>query len=75
MFTNDQMRALGDKLARATVDCLQNSELARKTCLECIHFDRQAEFCRHPGLSPHGRPPAAIIAYGCNAFEYDPIPF
>lgn len=45
------------------------SKLAHN-CPTCTHFDGRVEQCILAGK----RPPAKIIAEGCNKFEYD-IPF
>ncbi len=41
------------------------------SCINCLHFKRQAELCGLNNL----RPPAAVIAFGCERFDYDDIPF
>lgn len=44
-----------------------------KSCIYCEHFDEPNEACRK---SNNQRPPARIIATGCEAFENnDDIPF
>lgn len=47
---------------------------ALRTCMTCEHFNVADETC---GLTDNLRPPANIIAYGCDKykFEYDDIPF
>jgi hypothetical protein len=45
-----------------------------RTCVTCIQFDGDTETCR---LTENMRPPAKVIAYGCDRFihEHDDIPF
>lgn len=45
-----------------------------RTCLTCVSFDRQNELCnKHRDW---GRPPARVIAYGCDEyFDDETIPF
>lgn len=45
-------------------------ETSMKTCIRCEHFDEKPELCR----LAEKRPPARIIALGCEKFE-EPIPF
>lgn len=43
-----------------------------KTCLNCLHFDEQTEFCKIAKC----RPPARVIATSCKAHvDNDEIPF
>lgn len=39
------------------------------SCITCFHFQEETEICN----LAHERPPAAIIVYGCEA--WDGIPF
>jgi len=41
----------------------------QRSCLPCDHFDEASEQCR----LVNKRPPARVIAYGCEQFDY--IPF
>jgi len=41
-------------------------------CPNCEHFDRKAEVCNYNNRQ---RPPANIIAFGCNWFKIDDVPF
>ena len=44
---------------------------ATKTCITCDHFDQRGEVCN---LYNKMRPPAKIIAFGCDSYENE-IPF
>lgn len=44
----------------------------RKSCPACLWFDQAAEVCERD--QQRRRPPAKVIAYGCQAYEPD-IPF
>jgi hypothetical protein len=41
-----------------------------RSCLNCDHFDEPSELCKKYG----GRPPAKIIAFGCNGYD-EKVPF
>lgn len=45
-------------------------EDATRSCLTCCHFSESDEIC----LLAKQRPPARVIAYGCEQYE-DDIPF
>lgn len=47
---------------------------ALRTCVTCEHFDKDKEVCK---ISDNLRPPATVIAYGCDKFQdyFDDIPF
>jgi hypothetical protein len=42
-----------------------------RSCINCIQFDKKREECL---LAPGQRPPALVIALGCDSWEMD-IPF
>lgn len=63
----ETFNALADLLKPVIVQAL---EQATKSCLTCDHFDQAKELCN----LNHKRPPARIIAFGCECFE-DEIPF
>ena len=49
---------------------MQEAELL-STCLNCKRFDEASETC---GLAtPPSRPPARVIAFGCQAFDEDDL--
>jgi hypothetical protein len=58
---------------RGLVDYVEAGEL-QQTCLTCENFDEASEGCK---INNGARPPARVIAYGCDAFENtaDEIPF
>lgn len=42
------------------------------SCISCTHFDETNEICK----KANARPPARIIAFGCNLYDdFDDIPF
>jgi hypothetical protein len=41
------------------------------TCIRCTRFNEQQETCGYNGM----RPPARIIAFGCEKFENKEVPF
>ena len=57
---NDLRLSMG-KLADKAIIC----------CINCTHFQEKVEKCQLNGL----RPPARIIAYGCERFELNDVPF
>lgn len=57
---SDLRKAVREELDRST-----------RTCINCLHFDEPAEVCRR---YDNQRPPARIIATGCDGHE-DEIPF
>jgi len=59
--------AVAELLKPVIVSTLEN---ATKSCMTCDHFDQAKEKC---GLNGQ-RPPARIIAFGCECF-IDEIPF
>lgn len=72
MSTNEQV--LDANIARAIRECAAAIGVAvnagRRTCVQCINFDKRTEHC---ALAAQ-RPPAQVIAFGCDRFEED-IPF
>jgi hypothetical protein len=61
------------KLRRNTVIKSSDDELGFTTsCLSCVSFVEQTEFCK----KFKARPPARIIAFGCSEyFDNEEIPF
>lgn len=58
---------VADRLAKQITDGLKD---AIKCCVNCEYFDEEKETCKQFGQ----RPPARVIAFGCEAFS-DIIPF
>lgn len=58
------IKTLASSLGQAVLD-------GRRTCVHCVHFVDGAETCALAGQ----RPPARVIAFGCQAFVFDDIPF
>lgn len=54
---------------REIVEVIDNG---RVTCLRCENFDEITERC---ALAPGMKIPARVIAYGCQKFTNDNIPF
>ena len=46
-------------------------QAGRMTCVHCRHFDEPSELC----MMWNAKPPARTIAFGCEAFDPDAIPF
>jgi hypothetical protein len=62
------------KLANSAImDILySNVSFPFQNCLNCLNFNEQTELCKLCNM----RPPAKIIAYGCEAHEdHNDIPF
>ena len=55
------------RIVRAFADLVRR----RPTCITCIHFDEPTEVC---GLY-QARPPARVIAEGCERFIDAEVPF
>ena len=72
MSTNEEV--LDANIAQAIRECAAAIGKAvndgRRTCVQCIRFDQRTEQCALAGQ----RPPAQVIAFGCDSFEED-IPF
>jgi hypothetical protein len=66
MVTQKENQQLMDQLIEVV------SKHTAKTCVECLYFDEPSETCQFN--QSNMRPPARIIAFGCDVFEYD-IPF
>lgn len=71
-LSNEQIdamaRYLGDKISPVLKHSLQN---ATRCCPNCEHFDGGLEKCKLNNM----RPPATIIAFGCECFIDNEIPF
>ena len=57
------IHSMAAALGRAVID-------GRRTCITCANFQPQMEIC----ALANARPPATVIAFGCNAHE-DKVPF
>ncbi len=53
--------------SKAIKDRLSNVEVYRVSCLSCVHFNELTEQC----LLYKQRPPARIIAKGCDSYMDD----
>lgn len=63
----ERIEAVSAQFAKGLVQVVEN---AAKTCVVCDHFDLPKEVCMLNKM----RPPARIIAFGCECFENE-IPF
>lgn len=74
-MTKQELDGVNESLAQAIHDVAVSfgkaAKDARRTCVNCMHFDEQREVCKLAGA----RPPARVIAFGCDSFEEDNIPF
>jgi hypothetical protein len=50
--------------------CLKDLE-PKGSCLNCAHFQENSETC----TLYKQRPPARVIVFGCDSFQFDDIPF
>lgn len=69
-----QLRDFVEAVAKVTTAAVlvADRKSPRRTCVECIHFDKVHEGCSKAGGN---RPPAKVIAYGCELFKSDDIPY
>lgn len=63
----ERLEAVSEQLVKSIASVV---ECTVKTCITCENFDEDKEQCGLNGL----RPPARIIAFGCECWE-DRIPF
>ena len=63
----EDVKAVAQQLGQYLAEQL---ERCTRSCLTCDRFDEANEICNKYG----GRPPARIIAFGCNGHE-DKVPF
>lgn len=69
-LTRDQL--IRGMIAELTEDFRIALDSATRTCVNCMHFDEIKEECSLVGT----RPPAKVIASGCNVWEHDgTVPF
>lgn len=66
-YKGDQLETIADYLKPAIVEALRTGT---RSCLTCERFEEQNEVCNKYG----GRPPARVIAFGCDGYE-DKVPF
>lgn len=59
---DENVRQLAEQIAIRLVEELRNG---LQTCITCEHFDEPREICNLAAK----RPPAKVIAYGCNAWK------
>lgn len=66
---SQQLRSIIGEAVRQAMDDID----AWKTCINCIHFHEHQEVCDL--VTPPMRPPAKVIAFGCDSFVESDIPF
>lgn len=73
--TKHEVEVLDNNIATAIKTLAKSLGVAvaqgRTTCVHCRHFDEATETC----MMANARPPARIIAFGCEVFDPDGIPF
>lgn len=78
MFSPDQWKNLNLEFQRAIGEALQSVAPIPRSCLNCEHFLEESapgvalEVC---GLTNGLRPPARVIANGCDKWKHDDCPF
>lgn len=65
-FMNELRESVREEVAEAVADALDECGYLH-TCMNCKHFDEPKELCTF--FKPHSRPPARVIAFGCDAFK------
>jgi len=68
---DDRVLAVSQIVTALTKSMKDELDRSTRTCLNCSHFDESNEACRK---YDNQRPPARIIALGCDGHE-DEIPF
>lgn len=68
---NDRVLAVSQIVTKLTKAMKGELDRSTRTCINCLHFDEPNEACRQ---YDNQRPPARIIALGCDGHE-DEIPF
>jgi len=72
MSTRDLNEKQIKAVAKELAECIAHElRMATRTCVNCLHFDKQKEICLKFN---NERPPAKIIAHGCEGYTND-IPF
>lgn len=69
----DRMKHTAILAEQITKDLFDGLKLATQCCPNCSHFDEKNELCTAAKPAP-ARPPARVIAFGCEYF-LDVIPF
>lgn len=71
--TDKELQNIINEVSRCVVGVIAKADQfrTRSTCIHCIHFNQATEIC----AKAKGRPPAKIIAYGCELYKYDEIPY
>lgn len=67
----DAWTVLHEALTAAATELEELRFERRKSCASCVHFDRAKEQCS----IFYQRPPVDYIAYGCEYWKWDEIPF
>lgn len=64
-FMNELREAVREEVAEAVAEAMGECGYTQ-TCMNCKHFDEPKEHCMF--FKPASRPPARVIAFGCDAF-------
>lgn len=67
--TPERERAIASALHVAAKEIAGSVITCMSTCVNCLHFDEHSEVCK----KYQARPPARVIAYGCE--DFDNLPF
>jgi hypothetical protein len=73
-MNDDRLKDLGDLSERLWRALEQTLHANIKCCVNCISFDTKNELCTDRINCPEypARPPARIIAFGCNRYMEEP---
>jgi len=74
-MSKQELDGVNESLAKAIHDVAVSfgtaAKRARRTCVNCQRFDERLEICKLASK----RPPARVIAFGCDSFDPDDVPF
>lgn len=75
-MTDKRLEMIQQIAASVTNEIIVGLQESVRTCVHCEFWLKERELCNHPVNCPNGpaRPPATIIAFGCDKFKNE-IPF